>query len=87
MELCKIVGVERKAELGKVMELRGIIRVVGGEHACSCGGGLRKRRALVEYGDACATAMEFEGKREADDAGSGDADVGAVHRTSLVGGN
>jgi hypothetical protein len=67
------------------VDLRWVVGVVGGKHTGGSSGGLCEWRALIEHGDGCAAAVKLEGKGEADDAGSGNADVGAVHRTSLVG--
>jgi hypothetical protein len=52
---------------------------VRGQHTCGCGGGLRERDAGFEDGNACPAAMEFEGEREADDAGTGNTDVRVLH--------
>ena len=90
MQAIEKARVELEAEVGKGMELRGIVRVVGGEHAGGSGGGFGEWGSAVEHGDTGAAVMEFEGEREADDTGSGDADVGirrrwVVHEISLVG--
>lgn len=57
----------------------GVVGIAGGEHAGGGGGCLGEGSAAVEDGDAGSAVMEFEGEGEADDAGSGDADVGALH--------
>jgi hypothetical protein len=71
--------VEVKAKAGERAELGRGVWVGGGEHAGSGGGGFGERGGAVKHCDTDATVMEFEGKREADDAGPGDADVGVVH--------
>ena len=85
MQATEKARVELEAEVGKGMELRSIVWVVGGEHAGGSGGGFGEWSSAVEHGDTDTAVMEFEGKREADDTGSGDADVGVVHGISLVG--
>ena len=62
-----------------------VLRVGGGEHAGGGIGGLGERRSLFEDGDASAAMMQLKGKRETDDASSGDADIGVLHEMSLVG--
>jgi len=59
--------------------------VFGGQHSCGSCRCFRERGGTVEYGDSEALSIEFKSKREADNAGSGDADVGVVHCNSLVG--
>lgn len=59
--------------------------IAGGQHAGCCGGGFREGGAAIEDGDAGSAFVEFEGEREADDASSGDADIGALHKISLDG--
>jgi hypothetical protein len=58
---------------------------MGGQHTGSRSGGLGERSAPVKYDDAITAAVELKGEREADDAGSSDAHVGAIHGISLVG--
>ena len=58
--------------------------IAGGEHSGSGGGGFGEWRRLFEDGDADAPVVEFEGEREADDAGSGNADIRMLHEISLV---
>jgi len=77
-------GVEFEAEVGEGTELRRIIRIASGEHSRGGGGGLGKGIAAIEHDDAKAAVLEFEGEGEADDAGAGDADVGVLHKNSLV---
>ncbi len=72
------------------MELGRVVRIGGGEHSGGGGGGFGEGSRPVEYGDADATAVKFEGEGEADDACAGDADVGmrrggVAHGISLVG--
>jgi hypothetical protein len=76
--------VEGEAEFGERTELRGIVGVVGGEHSGGCGGGFGERSGAVEHGDAETAVVEFESERKADDTGSGDTDVGVLHKISLV---
>jgi hypothetical protein len=71
--------VEGEAEIGEGAKLRRIVRIASGEHAGSGGGGFGEGGAAIENGDAGSAVVEFEGEGEADDAGSGDADVGALH--------
>lgn len=90
VEAMEEVGVERKTEAGEGTELGWVMRVGCGEHSRGGGGGLREGSGAVEYGDADATVVEFEGERETDDACASDADVEirrcrVVHRISLVG--
>jgi hypothetical protein len=68
------------------MEWRGVVGIVCGEHTGGGDGGFGERIGAVEDGDAGAAMMEFEGKGEADDTGSGDAYIRLVHGTSLDGG-
>jgi hypothetical protein len=81
--------VEREAKVGEGAELGWVVRIAGGQHS-GCGGrGFRERRGLVEHGDRHAAVVEFKGEGEADDAGTGDTDVGigkgrVVHGISLV---
>ena len=85
MQAVEKARVELEAEVGEGMELGSIVWVGGGQHAGGGSGGFGERSSAVEHGDMGAAVMEFEGKREADDAGPGDTDVGVVHGISLVG--
>jgi hypothetical protein len=76
-------GVKQKTEVGEGLELWGVVGVVGGQHSSCGGGGLRERGGPIEHGDSDAAMVEFKGKGEADDAGSSNADIGAVHGLSL----
>ena len=78
------VGVEREAEVGERLQCWGIFGIVRGEHSGGGGGGLGERKSLIEEDDGGAATVEFEGEGDADDAGAGDADVGVMHRKSLV---
>ncbi len=51
------------------------MRVVDGEHSGGGDGGVGERGVAFEDGDLRAAGVEFQGKREADDAGTGDEDV------------
>jgi hypothetical protein len=84
METFDEIGIEREAEVGQRTKLGRIVRVGGGKHTGGSGGGLGEWVAAVEYGDAEAAMVEFEGERETHDAGAGDADVGVMHENSLV---
>jgi hypothetical protein len=77
--------VEGEAQIGERGKLLGIVGIAGGEHAGCSGGGFGEWGAAVEDDDAGSPMVEFEGEGEADDAGSGDADVGALHKISLDG--
>jgi hypothetical protein len=89
VEAVEEVRVEREAEIGEGKELRRVVRVGGGQHSGGGGGGFGEWRGPVEYGDAEATVVEFEGEGKADYAGASDADVRircrVVHGISLVG--
>ena len=85
MQTIKKSGVKPEAEAGEGMELGSIVWVGGSKHAGGGSGGFCEWGCAVEHDDMDAAMMKFEGKREADDAGSGDADVGVVHGISLVG--
>ncbi len=77
------VGVEREAEVGEGLKRRGIFGIVRGEHAGGGGRGLGEGDAGLKDRNAGSAAMEFEGEREADDAGAGDADVRVLHKKIL----
>lgn len=77
------VGVEREAEVGKRLQRGGIFGIVRGEHAGGGGGGLSEGDAGLKDSNAHSAAMEFEGEREADDAGASDADVRVLHKKIL----
>lgn len=79
------VRVEGEAEVGQGVKSTGIVGVGGGKHAGGGGRGFDEWPAPFEHGDARSAAMQFEGEREADDACPGDADIWAVHETSLDG--
>ena len=79
MEAVEEVWVKGEAEIGEGPKLRRIVGIAGGEHASGGGGGLGERSGAIEDSDAGSAVVEFEGEGEADDAGSGDADVGALH--------
>jgi hypothetical protein len=83
VETVEECGVERKAEVGERLELRRVVGVVSGEHSGSGGGGLGEWSGTIEYDDGHASVVEFKGEGEADDAGSGDTDVGMAHGLSL----
>ncbi len=83
-EAVEEVGIEREAQVGERAKLGRIVRIVGGKHSGGSGRGFRKRGGLVKHCDMDAAVMEFQGEGEADDAGSGDTDVGVVHGISLV---
>ena len=88
-EAVEEVGIEREAQVGEGMELVRVMGIGGGEHSGSGDGGFGERRGLVQHGNSHAPVMEFEGEREAHDAGTGDADVmirkdRVVHGISLV---
>lgn len=76
--------IEREAEVGELAQRRRVFGIAGGEHSGSGCGGLGEGLSSVQNGDAQAAAVEFESEREADDAASSDADVGTMHKTSLV---
>ena len=76
--------IERQTEIGELTQRSGIVRVAGGEHSRGGCPGFGERLPLIEDGDAESAMVEFEGEREADDAGSSDADVGTMHKISLV---
>jgi hypothetical protein len=78
------IGIQREAEVGQRTKLGRVVWVGGGKHTRGSGGGFGERVAAVEYGDAEAAMVEFEGEREAHDAGAGDADVRVMHENSLV---
>jgi len=78
--------VESDAELREREQGGWVVGVVGGEHPGGGGGGVGERGVAFEDGDAGATGVEFEGEREADDAGPGDEDVWRVLWV-LVGGD
>jgi hypothetical protein len=84
MEAIEKGRVELAAEVGEGTELRRIVCVVVGQHPAGGSGGFGERGDTVEHRDTNAAMMEFQGKREADDAGPGDTDVGFVHGISLV---
>ena len=71
------------------MERRGVVGIVCGEHTGRGGRGFGEWSGALEDSDAEAAMVEFEGEREADDAGPGDANVGirggVMHGISLVG--
>ncbi len=72
-------GIEGEAEVGQRSEFRGIFGVVGGEHAGGGGRGFAHGLAAFEDRHGQAALFEFQGKREADDPGTSDADVHAKH--------
>ena len=76
--------IESKAEVGERTKLGWVVGVCGCEHSGGGGRGFGERGTSVEDGDTEAAAMEFEGEREADNAGASDTDVGVLHRFSLV---
>jgi hypothetical protein len=78
------VGIERLAEGGQRQELGWVVGIVDSQHARGRRGGFGEWLALVKHGDAVAAVVEFKGEGEADDAGSGDAEVGMMHGISLV---
>jgi hypothetical protein len=82
-EMREPVGVEREAEVGEGLKRRGIFGIVRGEHAGGSGGSLGEGDAGLKDSDAHSAAIEFEGEREADDAGAGDADVRVLHKKIL----
>ncbi len=84
-EMLQKIGIEGEAEFGERKQRGRVFGVVCGEHAGGCGGGLGKRLAAVEDCDAHSAPVKFEGKRQTDDAGSRDTDVGVRHRISLDG--
>jgi len=84
METLEEVWIEREAEVCELAQRRGIVGIAGGKHSGGSRGGFAERLRLIEDGDAETVAMEFERERKADDAGSSDADVGVMHKTSLV---
>lgn len=77
--------VKAEAKVGERSKFRWILGVTCGEHARGGSGGFGERLALLQYCDARSSAVQFEGEGEADDACSGDADVGTIHKTSLDG--
>jgi hypothetical protein len=68
-------GIEGEAEVREGMELEWVMGIGGGEHSSGGGGGFGEGRRLVEYSDGDTAVVEFEGKRKADHAGTGYADV------------
>jgi hypothetical protein len=76
VEKCRV---ELEAEVGKGMELGSIVWVGGCQHPGCGGGGFGEWGRAIEDSDTDAAMVEFEGKREADDTGSGDADIGVMH--------
>jgi hypothetical protein len=84
-EMGEPAGIEREAEVRKWLQGGGIFGIVRGEHACGGRRSLSERNARLEDGDACSAAMEFEGEREANDAGPGNTDVGLLHKKILDG--
>ena len=52
------------------------MRIARGQHSGGGGGGFVERYGLVEHENAVTAVVEFQGKGETDDTGSGDADVG-----------
>jgi hypothetical protein len=79
------VGIEREAEGGQRQELGRSLRIMSGQHTGGRSGRFGKRSAPVKHGDSVAAVVELKGEREADDAGSSNAQVGVVHGVSLVG--
>ena len=82
--------IECEAKVGEWLKQERVVRIGRGQHSCGCGGGFAEGSGAVEYGDADAAVVKFEGEGEADDACASDADVrirrgGAVHGISLVG--
>lgn len=77
--------VKREAEFGEGTKFYRVGGIACGEHSGGGGGGFGQWGGPFEYGDAETAMVEFEGEREADDAGSGDADIGALHKISLDG--
>jgi hypothetical protein len=84
-ETVKEGWVERKTEVCQRLESGWVVGVACGKHARCGGGGFGERESPVENSDVQTAAVKFQGKGEADDTGSGDADVGVVHEFSLVG--
>ena len=81
--MCEPAGIEGEAEIRQGLQSGGIFGIVRGEHA---GGGARRLGegdVGLKNSNARSAAMEFEGEREADDAGAGDADVRVLHKKIL----
>ena len=79
----EVCGVELEREICERLEERGVVGIVGGEHAGGGGGGFGEGGAAIEDGDACAATGELKGEGEAHDAGAGDAHVRVLHGSSL----
>lgn len=72
--------IDADTQAGKGSQGRGIVRVAGGQHAGGSEGGLSEGWASVQDCDTRTTGVQFQGERKADQAGSGDEDVGAGRR-------
>src|SRR5258708_33597776 len=75
MEAVEEGGIKREAQVSEGAELGQVVGIAGGQHSGGGGGGFAERGGLIQYGDAGAAVMEFEGEGEADDPGPSDADV------------
>jgi hypothetical protein len=76
--------VEGEAEVGERTKLWRVGVVTGCQHSGSGSGGLHEWSSLLEDGDAEPPVVEFQGEREADDAGPSDTEIRMLHETSLV---
>jgi hypothetical protein len=84
-EAVEEVRIERQAEGSQREEFGRVVGIVGSQHSRGRRGRFGEWHALVKHGDAVAAEVEFKGEREADDAGSSDAQVRVMHVISLVG--
>jgi len=61
-----------------------MVRVVRGEHACGCGGGVGERGVALEDQYTGTAGLEFQCERKANDPGSRDEDIGCSRDDGLI---
>jgi hypothetical protein len=76
LDVFEEAGVELGAELGERAQGGRMVWVVRGEHAGGGVGGVGERGVALEDQYAGAAGVELQGEREANDAGTGDEDIG-----------
>ena len=84
-DAAKEAGVEGEAEFGERQELRGILWIVGGEHAGGGLGGVAEGGVAFENADGGTKVIKLKGKREADYSCTHDTNVSPLlHSIILV---